>query len=100
MTQPFSEPEFHDLLELETILDDLENDPRFQQLRQRAEQILVHQRRRVLSGDILPEDYTKLCWQIRGAEWVLGISQETRQIVSEYRRQQAEREAPDDAQAA
>ncbi len=92
MTQPFTEDDLHDLLELETVLDDLEDDPRFQQLRQRAEAILFHQRRRVLGGDVAPEEYVKLCWQIRGAEWVLGISAETKQIVQEYRRQMAERE--------
>ncbi len=92
MTQPFTEDDFHDLLELETVLEELSESPGWQALRDEVERTMEFDRKRLLGGEVSDHDeYLKVAWRLRGAEAVFGAPQDVAKRVREYRKQMAER---------
>ena len=92
MSEFFSEDDYHALLDRETLVQELVESPGWQALQEVARPVLEAQRARVMSGDLEPDAYMKVAYQLRGAEFVLGLPAEIGGIVREYRRQLAERE--------
>ncbi len=93
MTQPFTEDQFRDLLELETVLDELAESIGWAALKEEVERQLRFDRQRLLGGEVADHDeYLKVAWRMRGAETVLQAPEDVSKRVREYRTQMAERE--------
>lgn len=89
----FNEDEYDALRERETLVSDLTESPGWQAILELGTAQIDSLKRRLLSGQIPShEEYLKVTWQIRGAEWVLRLPAEIHGIVDEYRRQIAERQ--------
>lgn len=97
MTLPFTEDDFHDLLERETLIAELVDSPGWQALTEIARKRVDGQKARLMSGELTThEDYLKVTWNLQGAEFVLGLPSEITGLVAEYRRQMSEREGGDE----
>ena len=88
----FTDDDYDVLRERETLVQDLLESPGWQALTEIANKQIGAQKRRLLSGDLTPDAYVKVAYQIRGAEFLLNLPSEISGIVNEYRRQIAERQ--------
>ncbi len=91
--QPFSEEDFDELKDRESLIFELTESPGWQALVATARKRVNTQKLRILSGNLAAEDYMKTAYSIQGAEFVLGLPEEIHGLVSELRRQIAERES-------
>lgn len=92
MTAP-SEDAYRDLLELETVLDEMTQTQGWQALKAAILRAMEDERRRLLGGQVTSHDeYLKTAWKIRGAEDVFNYPKVIAEHVAEYRRLLAERE--------
>ncbi len=90
--QGFTEEDYDELVEREMLVNNLTESPGWQALTETALKRVNAQKRRLLSGELGLEDYVKTAYVIKGAEFVLGLPAEIHGLVSELRRQIAERE--------
>ncbi len=88
-----TEDTYRELVELETVLEELVDSYGWQALKEEVGRTLEHDRRRLLGGEVKDHDeYLKISWRIRGSEAVLDAPNDVSNRVKEYRRQLAELE--------
>ncbi len=90
--QPFSEDDFDALKERESLIFDLTESPGWQAITEAASINIEAQRRSLFSGRLSPEDYLRVTSWLQGADFILSLPEQIHGLVSELRRQIAERE--------
>ncbi len=93
MSDGVSESEYQDLIELDTVLQDLTDSYGWQALTEFVEKRMEAKRRRILSGDLdIDKDYVRLAGELKGAEEILGVPAEVQALVRMYRSELADLE--------